>query len=350
MCRRYKEKMGRGKLYVNQCFSMVSIAKSMKMKRVLSSICEIYVYLLINHMDMNEPIDWQLYRSLLAVLEEGSLSAAARRLGLTQPTLSRHIATLEEALGQALFIRSRSGLSPTEAATRLLPFLKEMEGLDSAIVRAASASAAREIEGRIRISSSEIVGAEFLPIVLRDLGRRYPKLRFELSLSNRVEDLSRHEADIAVRMVKPREATLVAKRLGEVRFGFFAHRLYLQQRKMPRRLGDLEAFDLIGYDRLTPELRSLLMRLPPELGRFDFRYRASSDLAQLAMIRAGLGVGICQKKIGERDKELVHLLPRAFSPRLEVYLVMHEELRGLGRIRAVFDGIAEGMRPFLESR
>lgn len=301
-------------------------------------------------MNKHAPIDWQLYRSLLAVLEEGSLSAAARRLGLTQPTLSRHISTLEEAMGQPLFIRSRGGLSPADASMRLIPFLKEMEGLDSAIIRAASASEPSAIEGRVRISASEVVGAEFLPGVLRDLGRRYPKLRFELSLSNRVEDLSRHEADIAVRMVKPREGALVAKRLGEVRFGFFAHRRYLRGKKPPKRLSDLEAFDLIGYDRLTPELRSLLARLPPELGRFDFRYRASSDLAQLAMIREGLGVGVCQKKIGEREPELVHLLPRAFSPRLEVYLVMHEELRGLARIRAVFDGIAEGMRPFLESR
>ena len=306
-------------------------------------------------MNMHEAIDWQLYRSLLAVLEEGTLSAAARRLGLTQPTLSRHIASLEEALGQPLFIRSRAGLSPAEAATRLLPFLKEIEGLDGAIVRSASASASPVVEGRVRISASEIVGAEFLPVVLGALGRKYPKLRFELSLSNRVEDLSRHEADIAVRMTRPKEASLVQKRLGEVRFGFFAHRRYLEReeragKRLPKRLSELGGFDLIGYDRLTPELRSLLARLPPELGRFDFRYRASSDLAQLAMIREGLGVGICQKKIGERERELVHLLPRAFSPRLEVYLVMHEELRGLARVRAAFDGIAEGMRPFLESR
>src|SRR5690554_1820071 len=301
-------------------------------------------------MNLHESIDWQLYRSLLAVLEEGSLSSAARRLGLTQPTLSRHIASLEESLGQPLFIRSRSGATPADAAIRLLPFLKEMEGLDGAIVRAASASASEAIEGRVRISTSEVVGTEFMPAILRDLGRRHPRLRFELSLSNRVQDLSRHEADIAVRMVKPREPSLIAKRLGEIRFGFFAHRAYLAGKCRPRRLSDLEAFDLIGYDRLTPEIRSLLSRLSPELRGFAFRYRASSDTAQLAMIRAGLGIGICQKKIGETERDLVHLLPRSFSPRLEVYLVMHEELRRLGRIRAVFDGIAEGMRPFLESR
>ncbi|MBO9706774.1 MAG: LysR family transcriptional regulator [Caulobacter sp.] len=288
--------------------------------------------------------DWSLYRAFLAVLTEGSLSAAARSLGLTQPTLGRQVAELERVLGVALFIRSPQGLKPTDAALELAPHARAMAGAASALVRAAS-GAGDSTRGVVRLTASEIVGAEVLPPILAAFRPLHPGVAVEMSLDNQQQDLLRGEADIAVRMVRPTQDALVARRLADTHLGLYAHRRYVEAQGAPATLDDLRDHALVGFDRETPFLRALMQRLP--LGGRGFDFRADSDLAQLAAVRAGFGVGFIQHGVARRDPDLIPLCPGQIGFQLEVWLVMHEDLRATPRMRTMFDYLAEGLTAFL---
>lgn len=291
---------------------------------------------------MNREPDWNLYRSFLAVLEEGTLSGAARRLGLTQPTLARHLEALEQAIGTQLFLRSPRGLAPTATAQELRPHAQTLATTAAALLRTASGSAS-EVRGTVRISASDVVGAEHLPPILAGLRARHPGLVVELALTNAVENVLARAADIAVRMVAPEQEALVARPLPPIRLGLHAHRRYVERRGLPADLDALGGHDLIGFDRETPAIRAALARYPM-LGRAAFALRTDSDLAQLAAIRAGFGIGICQVPIARREPDLVPVLADAFALNLPVWIVMHEDLKTSRRHRAVFDALAEGLR------
>lgn len=287
---------------------------------------------------MNRDLDWSLCRSFLAVLEEGSLSGAARRLGLTQPTISRHIDALEAAVGADLFLRSPRGLVPSETARDLRPYAETMAATAAALMRTGSGGRG-EVRGSVRVSASEVMGVEHLPPILARLRQRHPGLVVELALTDAVDDLLRREADVAVRQVEPVQDALVARRLAPIALGLHAHRAYLDRRGTPASLDELAGHDLIGFDRDTPAIRSTVERLPAAV-RSGFALRADSALAQLAAIRAGFGIGICQVPVARRDPDLVRLLPEAVSVDLGLWIVMHEDLKGSARCRAVFDALA----------
>jgi DNA-binding transcriptional LysR family regulator len=296
---------------------------------------------------MNDPDPgWELYRTFLAVLQEGSLSGAARSLGLTQPTIGRHIDALERAVGFQLFTRSQHGLGPTEAAVELRPYAEELSATAAALLRVASAQGGA-VRGAVRITASEVIGAEVLPPILTSLHQHYPELVIELVLSNAVEDLLRRDADIAVRMVKPSQGALVARHLGEIKLGLHAHRRYLDRRGIPARLEELRNHALVGFDQETAALRSMLKRVPI-FQRATFTLRANSDLAQLNAIRAGFGIGVCQVRLAERDETLVRVLPGAFELTLDTWLAMHEDLRTSRRCRVVFDALAAGLGAYIK--
>jgi DNA-binding transcriptional LysR family regulator len=292
---------------------------------------------------MREP-DWSHYRALGAVLSEGSLSAAARALGVTQPTVGRQIAELERSLGVALFTRSPQGLRPTDTARDLRPHAEAMAAAAGALTRAASGGAS-EARGVVRVTASEIVGAEVLPAILADLLRTQPGVTVEQVLSNRAEDLLRGEADIAIRMVQPAQEALVARRIGDVELGLYAHRRYLEGRSIPAGVADMAGHVIVGFDQGTPFLRDLLTRLP--VTREQFRYRADSDLAQLAAVRAGVGMGFIQHPIARRDPDLVRLLAGQLEFSLPIWVAMHEDLRASRRMRLTFDALAEGLAAYL---
>ena len=172
---------------------------------------------------MANNIGWELYRSFLGVLQEGSLSGAARALGITQPTVGRHISALEKSLGLALFTRSQTGLLPTEAALSLRSYAEAMNSTAAAFKRAAD-SHGEGVKGTVRIAASEVIGVEVLPPIMAGLQQKHPQLKVELVLSNRVQDLLRREADIAVRMTQPRQELLIARRVGTVALGLYAHK------------------------------------------------------------------------------------------------------------------------------
>ncbi|WP_296226186.1 LysR family transcriptional regulator [Ralstonia sp. UBA689] len=288
---------------------------------------------------------WELYRTFLAVVREGSLSGAARVLGLTQPTAGRHVDALEQALGLTLFIRTQQGLSPTEAALSLRPFAESLEATSAALLRAAS-SQGEGVRGTVRITASDVVAVEVLPPILTDLHAAYPELAIELVPSNRMEDLLRREADIAVRMQRPSQGVLVARHIGGIELGVYAHRRYLKQRGTPAALDDLASHTLIGYDKESAFLRSMRAQLP-WVQRSRFALRTDSDLAAIAALRAGFGVGFCQVGLARRNPDLVRLFAAEVSITLDTWLAMHEDLRDSPRCRVVFDALAAGLARYI---
>jgi DNA-binding transcriptional LysR family regulator len=295
---------------------------------------------------MTDP-DWDLYRAFLAVLETGSLSAAARALGLTQPTVGRQIEALEAALGAVLFTRSPGGLRATEAALALQPHAETMASAAQALLRAASGEA-DQVRGVVRVTASHIVGAEVLPPILTRFHEANPEIIIELALSDRQEDLLRRDADIAVRMARPTQSALTAQRAGFVPVGLFAHRRYLERHGAPTQLEPGVAG--IGFDR-NVEMLSALRNLQLPLTREHFAFRSDSDLAQLAALRAGFGIGGCQYGIARRDPDLVPVLTEAFRFDLEVWVAMHEDLKSNRRMRLMFDALVDGMKAYVaESR
>ena len=290
--------------------------------------------------------DWDLFQSLHAVLQAGSLSAAAKARGLTQPTLGRHIEALEQKLGAPLFLRSPRGLTPTDLAKQLESHLAEMHAAAAAALRDASGSA-EQLKGAIRITASQIMGAEVLPSILGAFRREHPEIDLELVLSNRAEDLSRRDADIAVRMVRPTQGALVARKVGAIGVGFYASPDYIACFGAPQTLEELTAHTVVGFDSETPSLQALAdLDLPWAVSRELFAFRSDHDLAQIAAIRAGVGVGTCQHQIARRYG-LTPLLSNAFGFELEVWIAMHENLKGHRRMRLMFDHLVAGFQAFI---
>ncbi|MDB5450722.1 MAG: LysR family transcriptional regulator [Phenylobacterium sp.] len=290
--------------------------------------------------------EWDLFQSLHAVLEAGSLSAAARGRGLTQPTLGRHIETLERRLGAPLFVRSPRGLQPTDLALELLPHLQEMSAAAQAALRDASGGK-DSVTGSIRITASEMVGAEVLPPMLTAFRERHPGVIIELMLSNATEDLSRREADIAVRMTPPSQNALVARKVGEVRMGFYATADYLARHGTPHSLDDLnEQHAVIGFDSDSRGIKEL-PGLNVPVSRERFAFRSDNDLAQFAALRAGFGVGVCQDALGRRYG-LTPVMPGISVIRLGVWIVMHENLKASHRMRLMFDHLVEGFSAYVQ--
>ncbi|HUG21318.1 LysR family transcriptional regulator [Piscinibacter sp.] len=294
---------------------------------------------------MASDIGWELYRSFLGVLKEGSLSGAARAMGIAQPTVGRHVAALEKALGLALFTRSQAGLAPTEGALALRGHAEAMASTAAALERTA-ASQGEGVRGIVRVTASEVIGVEVLPPIVARLREQHPALTIELVLTNRLQDLLRREADIAVRMTRPRQELLVARRIGHIEVGLHAHKHYLAARGTPRKTTDLAGHALIGFDEETAFIRSARQSLR-SLQREAFGVRTDSDLAQLALIRCGAGIGFCQAPLAKRDPQLVRVLPAQFALQLDTWITMHEDLRHSPRCHVTFDALVAGLQRHL---
>jgi DNA-binding transcriptional LysR family regulator len=289
---------------------------------------------------------WELYRSFLAVVRERSLSGAARVLALTQPTIGRHVDALEAALNLTLFTRSQTGLAPTEGAVALIPYAEAMASAADALERAASGEA-DEDRGAVRITASEMVGGEVLPEGLAAFREAHPRIAVELVLSNRAEDLLRRDADIAVRMVRPTQQALVARKVGIIHLGLHAHPRYVKAHGVPRDTAELAKHPLIGFDK-APSVRRL-DGLGMTVTRDLFAFRCDSDLGQYAALRAGFGLGFCQCGLARRDG-LVRVLPALLKFELGVWVVMHRDLRNTRRMRLMFDHLVTHLEAYIASQ
>ena len=244
---------------------------------------------------MNSLFDWSHVRSFLAVLEKGSLLAASRDLQLSQPTIGRHVAELESQLGLVLFDRNGRGLLPTEAAYHLAESARIMQsGADQLARNVLGADLGAS--GTVRITASQPVSCYVLPPLLAQMRLSLPDVQVELVASNEVSNLLRREADIAVRMVQPQQASIIARRVGKVTLRACAHQDYLRRRGVPRQPNDLLAHDLIGGDRNDDTLKGFAAQ-GLVVGREQFAFRADDLIVVWQAVRAGLGVGFVSEHL-----------------------------------------------------
>lgn len=292
----------------------------------------------MSYSKMNNQFDWRLIRSFLAALDRGSLLAASKALGTTQPTIGRHIGELESQLGVVLFERTGRGLLPTDMAMRLADSARAMEASANELARSVSGAQSGRA-GTVRITASQPVACFLLPPLLARMRRELPEIQVELVASNQVSNLLRREADIALRMVAPDQSSLVTKRIGKVTLGAYAHRDYLRRRGTPRQIDDLLAHELIGGDRDETLLRGFAEFGFP-VTREAFAFRTDDLIAYWEAVRSGLGVGFLADYLARTDGELVALLPTLRIPPLPIWLTVHREIRTNPRIRAVYDFLA----------
>jgi DNA-binding transcriptional LysR family regulator len=290
---------------------------------------------------MNSLFDWSLVRSFLAVLEKGSLLAASRDLQLSQPTIGRHVAELESQLGLVLFDRNGRGLLPTEAAYHLAESARIMQSGADQLARNVM-GADLGASGTVRITASQPVSCYVLPPLLAQMRLSLPDVQVELVASNEVSNLLRREADIAVRMVQPQQASIIARRVGKVTLRACAHQDYLRRRGVPRQPNDLLAHDLIGGDRNDDTLKGFAAQ-GLVVGREQFAFRSDDLIVVWQAVRAGLGVGFVSEYLIRSDSAVIPVLPKLKIEPLPVWLAVHKEIRTSKRIRAVYDFLADAL-------
>ena len=286
--------------------------------------------------------DWTLLRSFLAVAETGSLSAAARQLGLTQPTLGRHIADLEASLGTPLFTRIPRGLQPTDSALPLLPAAQDMR---DAAARLALLAAGRQesLSGTVRLTASRVVSHFLLPPMLARLRVAEPGIEIELVPSDTSENLLFREADIALRMYRPTQEGVVTRHLTDLHMGLYAAPSYLDRKGRPQTLEDLAGHDVIGFDRsdlMARMLASLGLSIPTD----SFAVRTDDQVVYWNLVRAGCGIGGGQRLVGDPDPTVERVAAFLPLPALPVWLTAPEALRQNARVRRVMEHLAAEFR------
>ncbi|MEO7066486.1 MAG: LysR family transcriptional regulator [Rhodanobacter sp.] len=296
---------------------------------------------------MSSLISWEHQRAFLAVLEEGSLSAAARRLGVSQPTIRGRIDGLEVMLDTKLFTRSASGLTATENAKALAEPARAMSLAAEVFLRTATAQVG-EIAGAVRVSVSETMGIEVIPAMLATLRMKHPRITVELAVTNKPADLLGQEVDIAVRNFPPSQDALVARKVGAIPLGYFASADYLDRRGWPQTISELAQHEIIGPDRHSAYVK-LGSTVVPDLDAARYALRTDSHPARIAAARAGLGITVAQVPIGLRDSRLRRVLPEITVMKLDVWIVTHEDLGKVAKIRAVFDHLVAAYTEFLDS-
>lgn len=286
-------------------------------------------------------LDWSTLRDFIAVAETGSLSQAARRLRLSQPTLSRRIAALEEQLKMQLFQRTPRGLLLTDAGEDVLAGARRVEEEALAIERQAEA-AHQTLTGTVRISVTEGLGALWLPARLATFHASHPGVCVEVLVDNRTVNLIRREADIAVRLFRPEQPDLIAKRAGELVMGLYGARSYFERHGKPVTIADLKQHYHVGFDESMgrhQEVQRLERCFAPE----RIIHRSSSFIGQLNATLAGIGIGAHDCVFADAQATLERVLPDDFNHVIEIWLVTHADMRRSARIRAVFDFLTEAI-------
>ncbi len=285
--------------------------------------------------------DWALVKSFLAVLDAGSLMGAARRLNAQQPTLSRHVAELESQLGAPLFERTGRGVTPTAAALAIADAARQMEAGALALTRGLATTRSAE-SGTVRVSTSAVAATWLLPPVITALQAAEPGIAIELVATNQISNLLRREADIAVRMVRPVQGSLIARKLGEVPIAAAAHRRYLKRAGIPRAPADLLRHRLIGYDR-DDAIERGFAQLGVALPRAQFAVRTDDQVAYGQLVAVGAGIGFVAHYNIRHWPGVTALLPMLAIPPLPCWLAVHREIRSNPLVRRVYDFLAEAL-------
>ncbi len=287
-------------------------------------------------------MDWNQLRAFLETAETGSLSAAARKLGLTQPTLSRQVAAIEARMGVTLFERVGKSMALTPTGLDLLEHAKAMGAAAEALALAATGRS-QAIEGVVSVSASDLVAARLLPALVRQLREQEPGIAIEVISSNALSDLLRREADIAIRHVKPEQPDLIAQLVREASASFYASEDWVRLHGHPRTAEDAASLPFVGSDRAGRYL-AYLRQHGLALDEANFSCYADHTVAHWALVRQGMGIGAMMDEIAQGTPGIVKVLDELPPVRFPVWLVTHRELRTSRRIRVVFDALAQGLR------
>lgn len=283
--------------------------------------------------------DWNRARAFLVTAEEGSLSAAARALGMTQPTLGRQVDALEEELGVVLFERAGRGLTLTPSGLELLDHVREM-GRAAGRVSLSASGQSQSIEGSVCITASEIYSAHLLPPIVARLRREQPGIEVEIVASNAAIDLRRREADIAIRNFRPTQPDLVAKKVRDDRARLYATAEYLHSIGDPCSVQELGRADFIGFDTGGAMLSALNAK-GLGLTQANFPVLTENHLVHWQLCRWGAGIGIVPEAIGDADPLVRRVLPDLSPMEFPIWLTAHREVRTSRRVRIVFEMLAE---------
>jgi len=282
---------------------------------------------------------WDLIRTFEAVARTGSLSAAARTLGITQPTVGRHIDLLEADLKMTLFLRGREGMQLTDKGADLLGIAQEMRASAHGFERKAT-GLDDAVSGVVRISANEIFGVLLLPRVLAKFMALHPEIQIELVVDNAASNLLQRDADIAVRMFRPTQNDLVARKITDLPLGLYAHRDYLAANDAPASLDALRNHRFIGFDR-DPSLIQAAAALGVEFAPDDFAFRCDNILTHIEALRAGVGIGVAHRGLAQKWDDVQPVLPEVPLPALELWIACHAEVHHNKRMRLIMDFLAQ---------
>lgn len=281
-------------------------------------------------------------RTFHAVAKHGSLLAASRHLGLTQPTVGRHIDLLEDILGLSLFTRGRGGMRLTEKGADLVSAAGELVGNAVEFERVAT-GLDETIEGVVRLSANQIFGTLLLPGIMARFMEEHPEVEIEIDVSNEVSNLLQRDADVAIRLFRPTQNDLVARKVTELPMGLFAHERYLSRYPPPQKLDDLRQHVLIGQDR-NPSMIGAYRAAGLELAPGDFAFRCDNDVAEINAVRSGIGIGPLHMGMAVHWPRIVQVLPELPVPPFELWLTCHADVRHNKRVRLVMDYLARNLK------
>lgn len=290
-------------------------------------------------------LDWSLIAAFLAVGETGSLSAAARQLRSTQPTVGRQIKALEDQLGVELFQRHQRGLTLTDTGAQLVPAAKAMRDAAGQIALTAAGQTA-SLTGTVRITASAFISVYHMPQIIAAIRTAEPEIAIELVPSDASHNLLFREADIAVRMYQPTQLDLVTRHIGDLQLSVFAARSYLAQRGMPQSAEELMSHDFVGYDA-DPRIIEGFQQAGRPVDRDFFKVRCDDNIANWALVRAGCGIGFAQRDVGRCDPDVEEVDLGFPIPPLPVWLTAHQVMRQSPRIRRVWDLLVDGLKPLV---
>ena len=288
-------------------------------------------------------LDWNQLKAFLETAQTGSLSAAARKLGLTQPTLSRQVAAIERRMGVTLFERVGKAMVLTPTGQDLLAHARAM-GAAAAALGLAASGRSQAVGGVVSVSASDAVATYLLPPLLHQLRVQAPGIAVEVISSNAVSDLLRREADIAIRHVQPAQPELIARRVREARASFYAAEAWVRVHGHPRRAQDAAQLPFVGLDRSGQYLR-YLRDYGLHLSEDNFSCYADHSAAHWALVCQGLGIGAMMDDIAQATPGVVRVLDEVPPVRFPIWLVSHRELRTSRPIQTVFEALAQGLAP-----
>lgn len=287
------------------------------------------------------PLDWNQLRAFLETADTGSLSAAARKLGLTQPTLSRQVAAIEHSMGVTLFERVGKTMALTPTGLDLLEHARAMGSAAEALSLAATGRS-QAVGGVVSVSASDMVADRLLPPLVRRLRKREPGIAIEVIATNALSDLQRREADIAIRHVKPEQPDLIARLIREATACFYASEDWVQAHGHPRTVEDAAHLPFVGSDR-TGQYLSYLRQHGLPVTEANFSCYADHSVAHWSLVREGMGIGAMMDEIARDTSGIVRVLDDVPPVRFPIWLVTHRELRTSRRIRVVFEALAQGL-------